>query len=461
MSTEDDVRALLHAAAPDAPTAPSATAERVIGRYLARRRAQRLAAAGVAAAVLVLSGGLAVLDSPSADPPTGTPQLVADPDVDVLIGAPRGNLADDQQLLAGLLSADWAALATDGAWPYDPAPQDRSVVFAGDVGDLRTALVAATVDGQRIGAWFTGQRGAPADQLRLAQAPTPLPTDIPQVRLDISTSPGALVVISAPGDKVLLSDAVTVTADGTLERSYRELETIDGVATATVGTTTGYGVAASVRIDRNGATVFRGAPLASALPGPAAPLAPVRAPAAQPGPPAVLVERFAADLARATGLDPATLQIRSLWSGAVPGPDGAEVPAAVLAATYPSSAVAIAGGWTSTGGTGPATTWCSFAFSPAGTEPAAQPLAMRCTVAGTTVRASLVLVPPARTAAVELLDEHGARVSDSPLTGPAVLPATGGERRARFLDADGETLATVPVSPWFAGDLGRYGSGLR
>jgi hypothetical protein len=42
-----------------------------------------------------------------------------------------------------------------------------------------------------------------------------------------------------------------------------------------------------------------------------------------------------------------------------------------------------------------------------------------------------------------------------------VLPATGGERRARFLEADGETLATVPVSPWFAGDLGRYGSGLR
>src|SRR4051794_20507777 len=252
MSTEDDVRALLHAAATDVRTAPGVTAERVIGRFRARRRAQRLAAAGVAAAVLVVGGGLTLLGSPTADRSPGATQLAGDPDVDVLVGAPRGNLAGDGQLLAGLLAADWTTLATDGAWSYDPATQDRSVVFAGDVGESRIALVAATVDGQRIGAWFTGPRSAPAEGLQLTAPPTPLPTDVPQVRLDLTGSPGALVVISAPGDQVLLSEAVTVTADGTLERSYRELETVDGVATATVSTTTDHGVAASVRIDRDG-----------------------------------------------------------------------------------------------------------------------------------------------------------------------------------------------------------------
>ena len=462
MSLEDDVRSLLHAAAADAPGAPSGTAERVIGRYRTRRRTQRVAAAAVAMVVLGVGGitGLGL----SAAPTPGAPQLVANPTADVLAGPPRGNLADDDRLLAALLTASWTALSAEADRIYDPPAADRSVVFAGDVGGIRTALVAATVDGQRVGAWFTGPRGAPAEQLHLAQPPGPLATATPLVRLNTAPSPSALVVISAPGDRVLLSDAVQVAADGSLDRRYRPLTTVDGVATATVGTTTDYGVAASVRIDRHGTTIFRGAPVTSSPPAPAPEPAPVSSPAGQPRPPAALVEQFAADLARATGLDPATLRLRALWSGSVPGADGRNVPAAVLAATYPSGAVAIAGGWVAPDAesTRPAATWCTFAFHQAGTDAGRQPLAMRCTVPGATAaRATLVLLPPADAAAVDLLDGAGTRIRGTELTGPTVLPAAGSERRARFLDRDGRPLATVAVSPWFRGDLGRYGTGLR
>jgi hypothetical protein len=458
MSLEDDVRSLLHAAADDAPAGTEATAVTVIDRYH-RRRAQRLAVAGIAAALLLL-GGLPLL-GPGAAPPAEAPQLVAAPDVDVLVGPPRGNLAGDEQLLDGLLVADWTALRAGNGQTYDPPAADRSVVFAGDIGNIRTALVTATVDGQRVGAWFTGSRGAPADQLRLAGPPAPLATNSPVTRLDTTTSPAALVVIGAPGDAVLLSEAVVVAADGTLERRYRPLTTVDGVATATVDSTTAFGVAASVRIDRHGAPVFRGAPAPTRLPGPAPTSAPVRTPHGAPQPPAALVEEFAADLARATGLEPATLKMRALWSGALPAPDGGTVPAAVLAATYPSGAVAVAGGWTPSRDGGSAATWCTFAFRPVGSGD--EPVAMRCTVsrAGTT-RVSLVLLPPASAAAVEVLDEDGSQVGGTvPLARAGVVPGTGTEDRIRFLATDGRPLTTADISPWFSGDLGRYGTGSR
>jgi hypothetical protein len=267
------------------------------------------------------------------------------------------------------------------------------------------------------------------------------------------------VVIAAPGDQVLLSDAVVVTAVGDLARTYQPQETVDGVATTTVDTTTASGIAASVRIDRTGHTVFRGAPAPTTLPGPAREPAPVRAPAGAAQPPPALVGQFAADLSRATGLDPATLRIRALWSGDLPAAEGGTVPAAVLAATYPSGAVAVAGGWT--GATGEQVTWCTFTFAAAGTDPAAAPLAMRCTVPGAAApTTSLVLLPPFDAAAVQRLDGDGAAIGRvEPMSGPAVVAAVGAEQQARFLDRDGRPLATVEVSPWFSGDLGRYGSG--
>ncbi|MPQ99543.1 hypothetical protein GB931_16795 [Modestobacter sp. I12A-02628] len=439
MSTEDDVRALLHAVAGDAPGGSPDVPALVVRRHRARRRAR------VGAGVLAAAALLAVpLVDPGPQPP-GPTRTVDGRTLDVLAGPTRGGLAGDAGLVQQLAALPWA-----GA---DVQDVTRTVAFAGDIGPQRTALVVARVDGRTLGAWFTGPAGASPGELRQSGDPAPLDASEPVLRLDTDPSPDTLVVLAAPGDQVSVSQRLEVTAAGEPVRRQAPLVTTDGAATSTLPDASAYGVSARVQVIRDGTTVYRGTPLRQPLPA-EIPL-PAQDPPARPGQPAApgaLVQTVLADLVRTTGYTPDDLTLQTLWSGSLPGPAG-PVPTAVLAARFPSGATAVVAGWAAADPGRPAdrATYCTFAVLPAGTDPADHPLAMRCDVSdpsGTTV-SSLLLGPPGATR-VEVRDAAGDVTATHDLdSGVSTAPAEGSERTARFLDAAGQVLADVPLSPYY------------
>jgi len=448
-----DFRQLLSAAADDAPASSHFLAEDVITAVRTRRRRQRIAGAALAV-VAAVAVGVPTVARLTGDSPTPGPvdtSLVDRGAVDVLAGPTRGGLATDTALIQALVDRPWPA--ADGS--QTPEVAERAVAYVDDIGDRRVAALTAYLNGQRLLWWLTGPAGAPADQLQPASPVTGVAPDQPITRLDTSTTPATLVVLAAPGDQVLLSPAVTVDADGELARVYQPLATSDGAAAALVDTITAYGVAASVRVDRGPLTVWRAAPSTSTLPDPISvdpALVPV--PAGDPEVPGALLDRFRDDLAQATGLDPDGLQIAARWSGSVPSGDG-ERPAAVLTATYPSGAVAVAGGWGDEESSG----YCTFAFLPAGTDPADVPIAMTCQLdaadnTSPPVTSLLVLGATEDEASWTRADGTATTIQLPARPDPVVLdePAPGEITL-------GGMAGPVPVSPFFAGDLGRYGNG--
>jgi hypothetical protein len=156
-------------------TEPVVATEDPYGRLLRRARRSRRArlvgwvsglAAVVAAAVL----------TPLLVPASGSPSPAPSPGVDDLRGADITNWV--RQLIdtpaRGSLARDTAftTAVTDGLAPryfgFSPELDQRTVLFAGDVGSYRAVLIAFHSPTRQMGVWLVGDAGASAAQLAAA-----------------------------------------------------------------------------------------------------------------------------------------------------------------------------------------------------------------------------------------------------------------------------------------------------
>jgi hypothetical protein len=325
-----------------------------VGRWTVPRRLLWLAAAALLVLLLVVAPFDRTEPAPEAvadtAPPVTNAALVIDD------GPPRGSLAQDEAFVAAVRRLPWTA---DEAG--DAALGIRTVVFAGDVPGARWALVVGQVLGPPLApgspadglagqtgllaVWFGGRSGAPVDELRPLTAPTRAPADAPLGLLDQRT--GTLVVVAAPGDVVEVSERPEVVEDGRVYRSFREVETVDGVAVARLRPSdVPVSAAAAFRVIRNGRLVAHAAPTTvGGRPGAALPVALDHADRPLPAGAGPVVALTAERLLAPLGLARHELQVTVLWAGPLPGPGPETGSAAVVAATTPSGAVVVDGEW--------------------------------------------------------------------------------------------------------------------
>jgi hypothetical protein len=235
----------LRVRADDLPPAPTDLARIIRARHRRQRRTEllRLAAAGVAVALLVISvprltSSLGTQRAATADPSEEAPRWAGQ----VLYEQPtRGSLADDEDWVAGLadrelVPSDPAEVASTGELP-DSAIQERAVAFAGDVPGERVALVVARLWGGRvIQAWFTGPRGAEPDEMTmtlLRDAPSTGPLSLLDL-LDAAPPRHVLVVVAFPGDEVEIMTGRTVTATGETLGRWEPVPTENGVGSVSL-----------------------------------------------------------------------------------------------------------------------------------------------------------------------------------------------------------------------------------
>ena len=432
-----------------------AAATDALGRAHRQRRV-RTAVIAAAAAATVAAAALVVPQLTTEPPdPQSTPQQAAD--VPVLTEPTRGSLAWDTAFVEAARRADWG--------PLTPPPvAERNVVLATDTPDGRVVLLAGTVDGDVRGVWLTGPAGAPVDQLT-PYVPQHLGPYRPASLLVGGPGPATLVVVTAPGDEVEVSPRLQVGPRGTVGRTYEPVPAGDGLAVTTVPTTTA-GAGTSVRVLRDGRPVHRAGVAAPTLPAGAAgvpPLDPLRPAVIRPAD--RLVAEALTGIAVPLGAEPAALEPRLLWSGALPMP---EVPGsvAVVVGRSPGGGLVVTTRAGQLGRTGAGRTVpCGVHTPPGTTDVAGLVVARVCDLSSPESEPSdagrwLVVTAPASAAAAAVLDERGGVLATVPLTdggGVALLPT--GARDVRTLDAAGRALAEVPVSAIATEPFGDYGSG--
>ncbi|NYJ06732.1 hypothetical protein [Petropleomorpha daqingensis] len=369
----------------------------------------------------------------------------------------RGPLAHDGAFLAAAVHLPWEDV--------DPPVRTRHVVWAGDVpGGKRWVLVAGedTEIGSVALALFSGLAGAPADRLSLASTPNGHPVDQPFAVQDAET--GALLVVSAPGDTIEVSERPAYEADGTERRTWDEATGADGIALVQVdrlrvpGTTP---VQYRVFRDRMEVPSTRGPDVVGGVEEADLALATVHGPLLDEGE----AQRSAAWLLSPLGLDQGEPDATVVWQGHVPGPDdgGGPATATVVTATVPGGAVLVDAWWTrprdgdlvngSDGST--CGDWAGSAVAlPAGRPAAERTYAFSCTVvdsgSGAGATAFVIAAPPEAVHA-RLYGAGGDVVAEVDLTdGVAVLPGTEtvGQRPAFAVEvftADGTSLLRTPV----------------
>ncbi|GHE11464.1 hypothetical protein [Klenkia taihuensis] len=327
-------------------------------------------------------------------------------------GPTRGSLAGDEAVRDALLAAP-----AEG-----PATGRRELVLAGELLDRRWALVAGRTDRGWTGWWSAGPADGP---LSPVAGPVALPPDRPAaLQLD-----DVLVVVAEPDEPVQVSTGLVVRADGSAGRDPVALPLEDGVGVLRLAAPDPGGVAVQVRAG------------VSALPVPVAragdadarpavpPLVPLRGGDADLGARTAAVDAALGAVAAPTGQDPATLTPQLLWAGALPGPRGGGVDAAVLVVPQPSGAVVVSTAWAARLGDGSLQTiGCGTQGFPSGTDPAGLVVAVRCVVAerGTgAARATVLLTAP--TGTVQLPDDRRdtGRVAD-PAAGSSVPVGSAG-----------------------------------
>jgi hypothetical protein len=275
---------------------------------------------------------------------------------DLGAGPVRGSLASDPAFVDAVRRLPWSADEQAGT-----ALGHRTVVFADDVPGARWALVVGQVlgppdapgspaDGPAgqsglMAVWFGGAPGAPAAELTPLTAPAQAPADVPLGLLDQRS--GTLVVVAAPGDVVEVSERPEIAQDGTVYRTFRQVETVDGIAVARLRPSdVPVSAAAVFAVRRGDETVTHAVPTTIGnRPGSPLPVAlsePPRPAPASAGPVvAWTTERLLAPL----GLARHELRVAVLWAGSLPGPGPETGSAAVVAATLPSGAVVVDGEW--------------------------------------------------------------------------------------------------------------------
>jgi hypothetical protein len=476
VTTEIDLRDRLHRIAEQtAPPEDPYLATRIAALSRSRRR-QRIGltavVAGVAAVVVAVP---AVLADP-ANVPAGGPAAPATAGttaaVDVFAGPTRGQLAGDAAFIEGVRQLPW----TRPHWPTavddpsvpgipDPSVETRRVVWAGDVAGARWALVAGentarpqgeAADPERqtdLGAlsgtavaWFVGPPGATPEQMVVQDVPRGVDPTRPLAYSDADT--GAVVVVTAPGDVVEVSERPRIAADATVTRNYIPVDAPDGVAVLALPPTgSGYGLALSYRVLRNGVEVVTTRPDGRADledVGPPTPTATWLRDRPEPSAADSMTTSTMHTVLAASGLRAEEVAFTVLWSGDVPAPAPRPARAAVVTALLPSGAVWIG---TSLGlafddGSVGGTT-CGSALRPA--DQATRTVVAVCQATDMSADSpglrSLVVVGTAGAVTARLLDGAGDVLAEHPLTGGvAVAEAPDDLDAVETLDADGRVL---------------------
>jgi hypothetical protein len=452
----DGVLELLHdameertATPPPAPVWPQI--ERGLRRARRRRRARTAGKAGagllaVSALVAGVQTNLMPYPGWATVPVAGGASVLAD-------GGTRGSLAGDAAWLDGLRRAiaDRAVAHEPGGERWaPPAASDVDVLYAGDVGSHRLALVEGDwrwgVVSSRQQVWYTGRVGdAPGD---LAEARNDSPAEIAAHVAHGGVYPAgtepiegeaAVVVLSPRQADVRLRGPVEYAADGTARRRTATVpRTGEGLYEQAVTGPGSYTLLVPGRGYDETFTATRvpdavDVPVGSALP-------PVHGDAV---PPTGELQAEVSAALSAADLPVATTPRRLLWSGTVDGDRYR-----VVALTAPSGARVLVVLRHDFSGADLATWATSGAALPAGTP---QDAAMAWPVAAGTddrpVPSGRVaaLGPVGATTAVFVGD--GEEVGRTALTGGfAVAPAPGADT-VRFLDARDRALTEVPVAP--------------
>lgn len=422
------------------PTAAETIATAVgTARHARRRRGLSLLAGAATVAVLAVLVPLL---------PQGAPPPAA---ATVYAGGPHGSLAGDEDFLRAV--RDLPGLGEENGYT-------RRVVFAGDVPGGRWVLIASGRSRERpaIAAWFAGPSGAPPEQLRLLSARfQPDPAEPVSLTDPVS---GALVVVGAPGDRILVSERPEIAADGILRRDLRAVPTSRGTATVVLTPVPGAEVSAARLEVRRGDSRVDAAPPIVVL-GPDAVAVPVAAPTVQLRPPAAPSAGDAAvgpalrtvlgQLGRSLTDTPATV----LWAGDLPGPDDRPARLTLVAVEQPSGAVVVTApyGYAADLPGRSAGSSCATGVLPAGAPLDQRVVAVRCDLGAGTVDRELsrflVVVGPRTASSVQLLDRDGAVLRELPLAdGLAVVRSPGGTAQVRVPGS------ASPVAPLTDTDLG-------
>jgi hypothetical protein len=223
---------------------PADLAQRTRERYRAQRRTRTAIAAGGLLAALFFVGVPVAASTFLADPQhgqTATPSghtFTPSAPTGLYALPTRGELADDEEWLAGVTELAWEPADTSslpaGMTVPDPSVGSRRVAFAGDVATGRVALVLG-MDGRYLAyAWFIGPEGAAPDEMALASMPGHAEPDGFLGLVD-APSPEApeqsLVVVALPGDTMTWRGPSTVSASGEVDEQTFPLDLDDGIGT--------------------------------------------------------------------------------------------------------------------------------------------------------------------------------------------------------------------------------------
>jgi hypothetical protein len=451
MSTDSDIRAGLHALAERAGP-PSLDGDDLAGLVVREERSRRrrhlgVVAAAVAVAVVATAVPFALNRDPAPRGQVTTPVLRS---ADVYGLPTRGSLADDEQFVEAVRRAPWRVPSIEGV--PDAPLETRRVVFAGEVGGERLALVVgentesypdgdAASASELAAAWFVGTAGG----MELYGVPHGIREDVPT---GLVAPGGELVVVAVPGDDVEVSERPEVDADGSRSRVFSPVETsADGIAVHPLerpssgkATSVPLWNAVSYRVTRDGALVVRATPdrtLSEAIPDIA-----LRMEATRP------ISEGAAGVARELAIGILTLLGRTdldtdvavQWAGPLPGAQPAT--AAVVTVTLPNGALVVAadvrvddpnGGYVGTS--------CGVEARPAGAPAEDRIYATACPSPTGFPETTLVVVAPLTVASVRVYDADGDVVSEHPATdGVVTVPLPPGAAVVEGLTAGGVSL---------------------
>lgn len=438
MSVEQHLRDTFERHA-DHAAAPEDMHALVLGQHRRSRRRRLTGTALAVSAALVV--GVPVATQVLDDPPA---QLdAARPGADFVPGPTRGSLADDAAFLAELVQQPWGR----GPDAAQPSTDDKHVLFAGDVPGGRWSWVVAQVDGTWSGVWFVGPVGATADEMQIdgdANAEGIGATVV--TRTDPLQAQGPLLVLAEPGDVVEVSEAPEIAADATVTRTYRPVETMEGVA---VIAGPDVSAATAVRVIRGGETVYRVGNSAGFQlePGSSADQAiEVAMLEARGAPDPAIVRSLLERLVAPTGLTAEDLTLEVLWGGPL-SDEWPQPRAAVLGAELPSGALAVVGGWSWASGeaSGPSV----LQILPAGAPVRDRLVVMRSDVStsrhGAETSSYLVIVGPEDAVSAQALAGERVLAEVALTAGVATLPFPAGTDHVVVTDGGGEVIADEPV----------------
>ncbi len=202
-----------------------------------------------------VGGGLAVVRPWAGGEPT-QPATVETSGWGLDDGEPRGALAGDEELRAGVEQVLAAAVSGPSGTGAELVPGSLRLVFADDLAGSRLVVAVARTDApgaaRDVGSVLVGPAGAAADGLALRSTPpVPVAGTAPAVAQVLDADDGRRLVAVVPrGARISVSDAVQVDAAGTrLGREWREVEVSgDGVVDTVLDAEPGSGLAV-LRID--------------------------------------------------------------------------------------------------------------------------------------------------------------------------------------------------------------------